>query len=96
MQPTYRRGIYWIDAERDLAYLPRRLLGKKESLSLFLEPYIKPHVYAVFDGKDLNPFFKRYIDFAKKAGQRMIRPVQSFLRPAHPKGSSNAKRRYST
>jgi predicted ATP-grasp superfamily ATP-dependent carboligase len=63
---TYGEGVYWIDFERDLAYFSQRLFDKREPLSQLVKPYLKPHVYAVFDSRDLQPFLKRYISFAKK------------------------------
>jgi predicted ATP-grasp superfamily ATP-dependent carboligase len=62
----FREGLFWIDTERDLAYIPRRLFQGKEKLSQLLKPYLNPHISAVFDTQDPKPFFKRYIDFGKK------------------------------
>ena len=40
---------------------------KKEhySLSQYITPYLKKNVYAIFNIKDLKPFFKRWYDFFK-------------------------------
>lgn len=65
-QTTYREGLYWIDMERDLTYMPNRLFQRRESLSGILLPYMRPHTSAVFDIRDPKPFLKRYGDFAKK------------------------------
>lgn len=65
-QATYREGLYWIDMERDLTYMPDRLFQRRESLSGILLPYVRPHTSAVFDIRDPKPFLKRYGDFAKK------------------------------
>jgi predicted ATP-grasp superfamily ATP-dependent carboligase len=62
----FREGLFWIDMERDLAYIPQRLFQRKEKLSQILMPYLNPHVSAIFDLQDPMPFFKRYIDFGKK------------------------------
>lgn len=65
-QTAYREGLYWIDVERDLTYIPHRLFRRKEGLSDIFLPYVRPHTSAVFDIGDPKPFLKRYGDFAKK------------------------------
>ena len=64
-QNNFREGLFWIDVERDLAYIPRRLFRGKEQLSQIFSPYIHAHVDAVFDPTDPMPFFKRYLDFCR-------------------------------
>jgi predicted ATP-grasp superfamily ATP-dependent carboligase len=61
----FREGLFWIDVERDLAYLPRRVFHGKENLKQILMPYLNPHVSAVFDIRDQKPFFKRYMDYGR-------------------------------
>ena len=63
---TFQKGIYWIDVERDLKYLPKQFSQQKVSLLQFLLPYFRPHISAIFDWRDPAPFFKRYFDFVKK------------------------------
>jgi predicted ATP-grasp superfamily ATP-dependent carboligase len=63
----FREGLYWVDMERDLPYIPKRILRQKESLAQILEPYIHPHVFAVYDTWDMKPFLKRYVDFGAHA-----------------------------
>ena len=63
---TFQEGIYWIDVERDLKYLPKQFSQQKVSLLQFLLPYFRPHISAIFDWRDPAPFFKRYFDFVKK------------------------------
>jgi D-aspartate ligase len=65
-QSTFREGLFWIDVERDLPYIPYRLFREKEKLSQILLPYLNPHIAAVFDSGDPKPFFKRYLDFGRK------------------------------
>lgn len=60
-------GRYWVDVERDLPYILKRMLRQKESLLQILEPYIHSHISAVYDLRDIKPFIKRYIDFGRKA-----------------------------
>jgi predicted ATP-grasp superfamily ATP-dependent carboligase len=73
----FRENLYWVDVERDLAYIARRVFRQKESLAQILEPYLHPHVSAVYDSKDWKPFLKRYIDFSKQAMQRLFRTKES-------------------
>jgi predicted ATP-grasp superfamily ATP-dependent carboligase len=73
----FQDNLYWIDVERDLPYIPRRIFQQKESLSEILEPYIHAHVFAVYDKRDIKPFIKRYLDFGKKAIDRIFRPTRS-------------------
>lgn len=72
-QTRFREELYWVDVERDLPYLPKRIFRQKESLSQILAPYIHPHVSAVYDAHDIKPFIKRYVDFSKKAVHRLIK-----------------------
>jgi D-aspartate ligase len=71
-QSDFQKNIYWIDTERDLAYAPKRIFKMKENLMQFLHPYIRKHTDAVFDIRDMKPFFKRYLDFAR----RFINPAR--------------------
>lgn len=63
----FREGLFWIDVERDLPYIPHRLFKRKEKFSTILLPYLSPHIAAVFDAGDPKPFIKRYVDFGRKA-----------------------------
>jgi predicted ATP-grasp superfamily ATP-dependent carboligase len=62
----FREGLFWIDVERDLAYIPQRIFKGKENMAQIMLPYFSPHIAAVFDTGDPMPFFKRYLDYAKK------------------------------
>jgi len=75
-QTKFREELYWVDVERDLPYIPRRIFRQKESLSQILEPYIHPHVSAVYDAHDIRPFIKRYVDFSKNAVSRLLKHEQ--------------------
>lgn len=59
---TYRTGIYWIDLTKDASYSIRCLSKHRYSPDQFIQPYLKPHVFAVFDLKDPKPFIKRIAD----------------------------------
>jgi D-aspartate ligase len=69
-QSPYREGVFWIDLERDVPFIPRRLFKYRESLAQIASPYFKPHVFAVYDAQDRKPFFKRYENFGKQAIRR--------------------------
>jgi D-aspartate ligase len=55
----FRKEVYWIDLIRDVGYTGIYLFRERQSLIDYLRPYFKPHVFAIFDLKDLGPFFKR-------------------------------------
>jgi D-aspartate ligase len=69
----FREGLYWVDVERDLSYIPRRMFRHKESPLQIIEPYIHRHISAVYDVRDIKPFIKRYVDFGKHAGHRLFK-----------------------
>jgi D-aspartate ligase len=66
-QKEFKDDYFWIDVERDLPYLPKRILKHKERMPQVLLPYLAPHIFAVYDSRDLRPFFKRYADFSRNA-----------------------------
>jgi len=72
-QTRFREELYWVDMERDLPYIPRRIFRQKESISQILEPYVHPHISAVYDSHDIKPFIKRYVDFSKYAVNRLLK-----------------------
>lgn len=76
-QTGFRDDFFWIDMERDLPFIPRRVFKQKESMFQIFEPYIRPHVSAVYNVRDIKPFFKRYIDFGKEAISRVFGSTKS-------------------
>lgn len=55
----FREGVYWIDLERDIAQAaPNR--RPRVPLARFFEPYLRRHVFAVFDRRDLVPSVRRW------------------------------------
>ena len=76
-ETQFREGLYWVDVERDLPYILKRMFRQKEGPLQILEPYIHPHVSAVYDVQDIKPFFKRYIDFGKQASHRLFKKTKS-------------------
>lgn len=81
----FQEDLYWVDVERDLPYIPKRVFRHRESLSQILEPYIHPHVSAVYDARDIKPFVKRYVDFGRQAIQRVFGTTKSIQRHGRPK-----------
>ena len=61
----YRKGLYWIDAAKDLAAIPKYIRRGEFSLWGQLKPYLRPNVFAVFSLKDPLPFIKRSADILK-------------------------------
>ncbi len=75
-QTKFREELYWVDVERDLPYIFRRIFYQKESLLQIFEPYIHPHISAVYDAHDIKPFIKRYVDFSENAVSRLLKHEQ--------------------
>lgn len=71
-QTLFQDEFFWIDMERDLPFIPRRIFKQGESLTQIISPYINPHVSAVYDAQDPKPFYKRYSDFSKNAVSRFL------------------------
>jgi D-aspartate ligase len=77
-QTKFREGYYWVDVECDLLYIPKRIFCLKESLPQILEPYIHPHISAVYDVRDMKPFFKRYVDFGARVVCELFRSQKNY------------------
>jgi predicted ATP-grasp superfamily ATP-dependent carboligase len=59
-QAPYRSGLYWIDLARDAAHSVRNYRRQRAGfIRRFVEPYVKPHVFAVLDLRDPRPFLTR-------------------------------------
>jgi D-aspartate ligase len=80
----FRENLYWVDVERDLPYIPKRVFRQKESLSQILEPYVNSHITAVYDIWDIKPFIKRYIDFGKQAISRVFKNTKFIQQHGRP------------
>lgn len=52
-------GVYWIDLTKDVLSSVRYRRQEKYSWSQYLKPYLRPHVFAILDFKDIKPFIKR-------------------------------------
>lgn len=58
-QCDFETGIYWVDIPRDVGYSVKSISREKYSLIEYIKPYIKPHIFAIFDIHDIKPFIKR-------------------------------------
>ena len=67
----YKTGVYWIDEYQDLFSSFKFMKREKYSVKEYLMPYLRSHVFAVFDINDVKPFFKRLTDLGKKALQQL-------------------------
>ena len=61
----YKLGIYWVDIARDFKAWAGRIGADGLTLSRFLEPYLRPHVYAIADWRDPLPAVIRMQDLAQ-------------------------------
>lgn len=64
---NYRMGVYWIDEFRDIFHSAKYFGKEGCSFGGYFTPYLRQHIFAVFDLKDPKPFFKRVMDLLKKA-----------------------------
>lgn len=78
---SYRKGVYWIDEFRDFAHSAKYFRAEGYSLVDYLRPYFGRKVFAVFDRRDLRPFFKRIAVLANST----LRMTLSRLRRVLPK-----------
>ena len=65
-QMEYREGVYWIDLVRDVGFTAMHFTREKQPLMSYIRPYVKPHVFAIFDPRDLRPFVRRIFSYKRK------------------------------
>jgi len=70
--PSFRKEVYWIDLVRDIGYSVRHFGREEQSLAEYLSPYLREHVDAILDIRDLRPFLKR-IAFLLGKGLHVMR-----------------------
>jgi D-aspartate ligase len=63
----YPNGVYWIDITKDVVFSARYWKMEPHSLGDYAQPYLKPHVFSVFDTRDLKPFLKQCTDLVLRA-----------------------------
>jgi len=68
----YRTGTYWISLARDVVYSAKYRNKERYSLIQYIRPYLRRHVFAIFDWKDPRPFVQRSINLAKSAIQAIF------------------------
>jgi len=68
----FREEIYWIDMIRDIGYTGKYIFRERQSLIDYLRPYLKQHVFAIFDLKDRRPFFKRLSSLMTQTRKKLI------------------------
>jgi len=66
MSSDFKSGIYWIDITRDVGYSLKHWRQERYSIRQYLRPYFNPHVFAIFDLKDIRPFIKRCLFLLKQ------------------------------
>jgi predicted ATP-grasp superfamily ATP-dependent carboligase len=74
-QRVYEQGIYWIDITRDMQNLRHYLRRPGYSLGRFLEPYRRPHIFAVLDRHDVRPAAARAAYTMRVATKRARRKL---------------------
>jgi len=62
----FKTEVYWVDITRDVGYSLMYLRQERYSLGQYLRPYFKPHVFAIFDIKDIKPFIQRCMFLMKQ------------------------------
>jgi D-aspartate ligase len=68
----FQKDIYWIDIVRDIRFSGMFFFREGHSIIEYLRPYLKPHVFAIFDRKDLKPFMKRAGSLLEKAKRKLF------------------------
>jgi len=63
----YQAGVYWIDIIRDIGYSLKCFGREHYSLSQYIQPYRKPHIFAILDRRDPKPFMRRCSNLARRA-----------------------------
>jgi predicted ATP-grasp superfamily ATP-dependent carboligase len=76
----YKTGIYWISLDKDIAYSIEYLCKERYPIIRYIQPYLRPHVFAVLDCKDLKPFIKICIKLVKRAIQTVLLSIRKMSR----------------
>lgn len=66
--PTFEAGVYWTDFFRDAGYSARFIRTDRYSPKAYVAPYARRHCDAVFDRRDMGPFWARFRYLARSAG----------------------------
>jgi predicted ATP-grasp superfamily ATP-dependent carboligase len=71
----FRQGVYWIDEVSDMINSVKYYKYERFALKEYVKPYSGPHVFAVFDAKDLKPIAKRMVDLAGMLFRQLRSPL---------------------
>lgn len=85
----YRQGVYWVDLTRDLGYSAIYLTRERYTPGEYLRPYLRPHVFAILDWRDLRPFIQRVAYLVRQGCGSIFRGLLERLRPSRPRRSDN-------
>lgn len=77
----YETGVYWINLTTDVGYSIRYFTKERYSLKQYIQPYLKPHVFAILDLKDPRPFVQRCIDMVQRAARIFRAKVPGLRKP---------------
>ena len=69
---TYKEGIYWINLTEDMIRSIQYYRYEKYKFMQYIKPYLSKHIYAIFDWKDLKPFFKRWTNLFKRSLELLV------------------------
>jgi predicted ATP-grasp superfamily ATP-dependent carboligase len=73
-------GIHWIDGTKDVVYAVPELARRPTRLGAFVAPYVRPHVFAVFDRHDPRPLAVRYRHLVGRGFALVARKVTGLMR----------------
>jgi predicted ATP-grasp superfamily ATP-dependent carboligase len=65
----YRSGIYWTDVVRDVGYSLAYLRSERYAPVDYVAPYARRHCDAIFDRRDMGPFWVRVRYLLRSAGR---------------------------
>ena len=68
----YEQGVYWIDLIRDTACNVGYLRREPYRFRDYVEPYRRPHVFAIWDLHDPKPFFIRLANLIRSAFSSLV------------------------
>ncbi|HLP80395.1 MAG TPA: hypothetical protein VK141_00210 [Nitrosomonas sp.] len=60
---AFQEEIYWIDLFRDIGYTWKYLMTEPVSFMDYIRPYLRPHIFAIFDRNDIWPFLRRLVSY---------------------------------
>lgn len=61
----WRTGLYWVDGLSDALHSARHLRAERSLPPFLLRPYLRPHVWATLELRDVRPFAARVLARAR-------------------------------